>query len=435
MAEELQHFRNLLAPGVRIALLADNVAPEERERALLEQLRRDLISLEITRHASGPGEYKLTLANWDPHSFRHRYNDFAVIRFGNRLRIDLRYWPDRQVDVLNPDAATDGWVPMIAGPITELQFAFGSEGSRLSVTGEDDLRPLKDHVEKRLTYKSNEAKIIEATLTARGYPLKPKIAGPLPRRLSFLTDESSQNRINEAHEKGQSYLEYIQKFVDAYDLELYLSFDGLHEEAWRTSRQIKQVLNLGPSRANNGPRDGVIVLRRGHELVEFNPTIKVADQFTSVRVRGRSRFRDDPNGIDGFVDVDDVATEVKNYQQKSDPQKPAPKLVTAPEVRKIFFGKNDSDTKEKTNLDKLRAEASAWTQMMRKARELVVVQASTVGLPQLEPGRYVQIEAVDDLFDGLYYVSSTTHSYGSDGMKTRFTAQRAGMPLPEGVAA
>lgn len=437
MAEKLepQAYRDLRVPEVRLVKLADKLTDNDENVEILKGVHDDLISVEVTRHSTGPGEYKLTLANWDPVALRDKYTDFATLTFGTRLRIEMRYLPDSDADIHRADE-TSVWVPMIAGPITEIQFSFGGEGSRVSITGEDDLRGLKDHSDKRIVYKDNEYSIIARTLRdAADYPLEIRLAKPLPARLAFLTDHSAQNRINESLEKGQSFLEFIQKFIDQYDLELYLSFETTPAKTTPGKAAPKpvtnQVLNLQPSRANSGPTGLMFVLRHGYELLEFTPTLKVADQFTSVRVRGRHRHRDMPKGVDGYVDGKIVAEELKNYVEKAI-DKP---LVSAPEARERCFGKNESDSKEKTNLDEYRAEAAAHAQLLRKSRELVVAQASTVGLPRLQPGGYVRIEDISDAFDGIYYVSSTTHTVASDGMKTRFTAQRAGMRLPETNAA
>jgi hypothetical protein len=307
-----------------------------------------------------------------------------------------------------------------------MQFSFGAEGSRVSVKGEDDLRPLKDHAPKRLQYKANEEKIIRDTLEARKFPLKLAVA--VDDHLGFLTDENPQNRINESHERGQTYLQYIQKFVDRYDLEMFLAFDNPED----ASKVTTQVLRVAPSRARTGPLDTLIVLRVGHDLVDFKPTIKVADMFTSAHVRGRNRFRDEPEGVDGKAEVDVVQQEVDRYVEK---HKKDPPLVPAPAVRRRYFTGDNPAGEEKTNLDEYRAEAAARSKLLRKSRELVVVEGSTVGMPRLRPGRYVRIEGVGRPFDGLYYVTQTTHSWGGDGAKTRFSAQRAGLALPQENAA
>jgi hypothetical protein len=438
MAEQPSiHLTDVLVPEVRLVELRGLDAelskqrPDEQVQALhgLERETRDLISIEVTRHASGPGEYKLTLNNWDPYNAgrRHKYNDLAVLKFGQRLRIDMRYMGDTRIDIYDLDAQKTGWVPMIAGPITDLQFSFGSEGSRISISGEDDLRPLKDHNEKKRPYRSNEREIIKDTVRAR-YPMPVEIPDIAADPFAFVTDNNPQNRINERHDEGQSYLQYIQKFLDLYDLELFLEFDHPDDAA----KVRNQILKVVRSRAHAGwkaaPGD-VIAIRHGRELIDFSPTIKVADQFTAARVRGRSRFRDEPKGIAGVAESNIVAEEVERYQQEG---RDKPVLVPAPDVRRRFFaGDNEPPGKDKTNLDKRRAKAAAHTKLLRKARELVVIQATTIGLPRLRPGRYVRIDGVDRLFDGYYYVTSTTHSWGSDGAKARFTAQRAGLPLPD----
>lgn len=434
--EQTLHVRNLRIPEVRVVALGE-LTPAEPAGKVLADVTSNLISVEVTRHASGPGEYKLTLNNWDPYAAKpqHKYNDLSVIRFAQRLRIDMRYLPDPHVNLRDKDANDAGWVPMIAGPITDMQFSFGGEGSRLSVTGEDDLRPLKDHSIKRVTFKAHELDIIEKTLhDCAQYPLTLAYPATPPTWLKFFFDTSKQNRINEALAKGQSYLEYVQKFLDQYDLELFLEFDPpdeqfLAKDKPNETRVRRQLLYLLPSRANDGPLDPLILLRNGHELFDFSPTIKVADQFTSARVRGRNRHRDEPKGVDGKAGVEYVQAEVDKYWEPGDP-----KLVPAPDIRKRFFpADNPSDDKEQTNLDEYRAEAAARTKLLRKSRELVVAQATTIGLPRLRPRRYVRVEGIDALFDGIYYVTATTHTWGSDGAKTRLTAQRAGMPLPEAL--
>jgi len=418
-AEHTRHLRDLRVPEVRIVSLGA-LTTQETGGEVLADVTSNLISVEVTRNASGPGEYKLTLNNWDQHAHTHKYNDLEVIRFARRLRIDMRYLADQHEMIHDTNAKAPGWVPMIAGPITDLQFSFCSEGSRLSVNGEDDLRPLKDHNLDAKKFKSNELDIISKILRdIAHYPLELTYRKNPPAWLAFFYDE--HNKINETLAKGQSYLNYVQKFIDKYDLELYLSFDPPDQV---TSPQ-RQLLNLMPSRAHDGPLELIIILRYGHELLDFSPTIKVADMFTSARVRGRNLHRDEPSGVDGKATVAYVQAEVNAYCEGTE------KLVPAPEVRRRFFpGENPSDDGEKTNLDEYRAEATARTTLLRKSRELVVVQASTIGLPRLRPRRYVRFEGIDPLFDGVYYVTTTTHTWGSDGAKTRFTAQRAGLPLP-----
>ena len=83
--------------------------------------------------------------SWPP----YKYNDFSLIAFGNRLRIDMQDFRDASTErKLQNTAASfeDLWVPMVAGPVTDMKFEFSSgSGARLTVSGEDDLSQLKDH--------------------------------------------------------------------------------------------------------------------------------------------------------------------------------------------------------------------------------------------------------------------------------------------------
>lgn len=44
-----------------------------------------------------------------------------------------------------------------------------------------------------------------------------------------------------------------------------------------------------------------------------------------------------------------------------------------------------------------------------------------LGLPEIVPGRYINISGVDPADAGIYYITEVTHSYGSDGFGTTFT--------------
>jgi phage protein D len=82
------------------------------------------------------------------------------------------------------------------------------------------------------------------------------------------------------------------------------------------------------------------------------------------------------------------------------------------------------------NLDQTRANWLALGLLRKKARELLTVNATTIGLPRLRPGRHVEIRGMRAPFDGFYYVTRTVHTFGSKGLQTEFSASRPGMELP-----
>ena len=170
-------------PDTRIAKLgALSVSGTAGE--VLDVPRADIVSIEVTKVNTGSSHYSITLNNWDNAVAARRegqqqswppykYNNFDHFEFGMRLRIDMRYWPDAAPEVSQTVQAAHGWVPMIAGPITDMKFAFSAkEGARLTIIGEDDLFPLKNRIDEKVTYRRKTEKfIIEDILRRASYPL------------------------------------------------------------------------------------------------------------------------------------------------------------------------------------------------------------------------------------------------------------------------
>lgn len=56
-----------------------------------------------------------------------------------------------------------------------------------------------------------------------------------------------------------------------------------------------------------------------------------------------------------------------------------------------------------------------------KKKKSETANGRLVGLPEIVPGRYIEIEGVDTADEGTYYVRDVSHSFGSDGFTTSFT--------------
>lgn len=412
----------------------------------IPQLVPDIIRVEVTRASTGSCQYSITLNNWydtlpadrkagagrgeqlqesQPLWPRFKYNALDYVAFGMRLRIDFRYWPPPERPPENPpesDAAAGGWVPMVAGPVTDMKFTFSaSEGARLTVSGEDDLRKLKDKNRTRVCYsRRNEEDIVSDVLRRAGFPLS--LAGAQVPRPGFF---SGPRTLNEAHEEGQTSLEYLQKFADRYDFEIFIEFSNLADAG------SALTFHMEPARSRRPPgnvlRD-IHVLERGRNLVEFTPAFKVLDQLTSMTIRGRHRDRSRPEQVTSTVTGDVVADELHIDASRRDPRDPP--LVAGPEVRRRFYGDNHHTDNNQSNLDGERGQTLAEARMRKKAREFMTVECRTIGLPKLRPGFHLEIRGLRPPFDGFYYVTETTHTCDGGGLMTRVKARRPGMPLP-----
>lgn len=64
-------------------------------------------------------------------------------------------------------------------------------------------------------------------------------------------------------------------------------------------------------------------------------------------------------------------------------------------------------------------------------RRLRTGSGSVIGLPELVPGRYLEIDDVDESMKGIYYISSVSHSFSIDGFVSNFTIGRDELRLLE----
>jgi hypothetical protein len=444
-------------PGVRIARLARQIGADgEKGDPLDDDILYDILRVEVTRVNSGASQYSITFNNWylstrkdrdlkeqgtdQPDRFsrlsaretldnrgnpswpRFKYNDFALLKFGDRLRIDMRYWPDPAPGLEVAISSAQNWVPMITGPITDMRFSFATgQGAQLTISGEDDLSVLKDKQEKRVPMdRLAEVNIVKQALSKAEYPLK-SIARPTVAYPQFATDDSQG--LQEALHSGQSYLDFIQKLAERLDFEVFVEFADL------TKTDSPLEFHFEPYRGSAKPNDSlrdVFRLDRERNLLEFNPTIKVVDQYSEVEVRGRHRDPQIAKEVRGKATREIVADELHG-----DPTLDGA-LKTGPEIRETFFPgrRNKYTVQNQSNVDEARADWYAKAVIRKKARELFTIQGAAVGQPWLRPGNHVEIRGMRPPFDGFYYLTSTTHTFGSDGLRTRFSASRPGMELP-----
>jgi hypothetical protein len=444
------------APAVQISTLGALSNGPATGTLLPDDVLADIVHAEVTRVCSGASQYSVTFSNWytstavdrasqgaagsgnpstsqvssgrQPRWPRFKYNDFGLLYFGQRLRLDMRYWPDVPSDaqLSTPARQAQSWVPMVCGPVTDMRFEFSTGGgAQLTVSGEDDLSPLKDHYKERKEFPNvPERQIVREVLRLARYPLadiaKPQVAWPP------FTDDGG-DPIVESINGGQSYLEFLQKLADRFDFEIFIEFAKL------TDVSSPLQLHIEPSRSRVPPErwsGAVFVLQRDRNLIEFSPTIRVVDQPSEVSVTGRHRDRNNPSRATGKADP----LKILNDELHPDDSTGAPqKLTSGPLVRARYFPNrkdNPFPFQNETNIDPQRAQAIAETRLRRKAREFFTIEGTTLGLPRLRPGNHVQITGMRPPFDGFFYVTKTVHSYGADGLRTRFSARRPGMPLP-----
>ena len=361
--------RTFYAPAVRVYKLGEFRSGPNLVADTLDDVQFDILKVDVTLVNTGPGQYCITLNNWydtlpadrqdragsrellrgaQPLWPRFKYNDFSRFNFGNRLRIDMRYWPDPEEGA--PEAAEQAhtWTPMIAGPITDMKFTFSpAEGAKLTICGEDDLRYLKNKNKKKVDYWGKSEKIVEDVLRRAEFPLE--IAQPRVPWPDFVSN--SAKGLAQAHEEGQSSLEYLQGFAERFDFEVFIEFADLSDP------DSALQFHFEPARSRLPPdrtlRD-ILILERGRNLIDLTPTLKVLDQPTSVTVRGRHRVRSRPQRISETATPDILDDELHRDEARNDPP-----LVSGPRIRENLFGENPEIRNNSTNIDEERARVMA----------------------------------------------------------------------------
>lgn len=77
--------------------------------------------------------------------------------------------------------------------------------------------------------------------------------------------------------------------------------------------------------------------------------------------------------------------------------------------------------------DQAEANRRALAALKQRADRVFTAEGDLLGDPRVRPGKTLRVDGVGR-YSGLYYVTSTTHSYGEGGYTTRFSARRSTRP-------
>lgn len=167
-----------------------------------------------------------------------------------------------------------------------------------------------------------------------------------------------------------------------------------------------QTLYFGKS---NQAKDPIVYqLEWGRSLIDFKPTLTTANQYRSVTVRGWDRATQ--KSIEEKADLADPELAKLNGNLHH--------LLEQCDPREEFVEEVPMFTKDQA---KKLARDLLGSQLKRMVRAV----GTTVGLPKLRAGSRVRLgKSVGDRLSGIYFVTSTTHTFNNNGYTTRFEARR-----------
>lgn len=443
------------APQVRLVdlksgtIIGTNVTSDQKTTTTI--VSPDLISARVTLPANGIAQLQVTLNNqrfdhgkpkWPP----WKYNDFSrakknqpqqdgsgtfALTFGQQIRLDIRY------------STMSSWSKLMVARITDLQFSFPSSGpAQLQVTGEDMLSVLKIKPPKDIAHDNQQEEDI-ATKTLSQAKLE------IPLRTNGIPKRSKPMR-SARHQAAQTYYQFLVDIADRMDCELYVDFadrTAANDSQGRTTASnVKSELTLvlEPTRAGVKPQTKVddwkraalapgeyLELRWGKSLIDFKPKLKVWEMPT--RATGSGSHPDRRGQAKVEISEADIKAAIEKELPKSPSYDAAP--VDALTARKDFYDDvgdppENNDASHGSGLDEPRLKMKALAQVMKKVREFMTVEGSTIGVPLLRPGVWVHVIGLRPPFDGFYYVTATTHSFDASGYRTTFSLRRPGMLPP-----
>jgi uncharacterized protein len=196
----------------------------------------------------------------------------------------------------------------------------------------------------------------------------------------------------------------------------------------------QKVLYFGLSQSNaNAP---VYRLEWGRSLLSFKPTLSTAKQVNQVSVRGWDRKANQKIEVNYTLqqlwkDQGKSQAEIARLSQIAQAYAQHTEVVTKPPVR------NTAEAKQ-----------LARATLEDQSKRLIEASGATVGLPDLRAGCAVEIigfglrtdaqgniRGTSSDFDGEYFVTASTHTIGSGGYRTQFSARREGPVQTQGGSA
>jgi uncharacterized protein len=266
-----------------------------------------------------------------------------------------------------------GLPTLITGAITEIGTSFSEGGSpELSVAGYDGLFPMSLGKQSRNWKNITDSGVISKL--ANEYGLDPNIQ---------TTDEQHA----QIEQNQESDLELMKKLAERNHFEFYVS--------------TPNKLHFGEP---NDQGDGVVSLLWGRTLLSFKPEANLAAQVSQVEVYGWDPQQKKP--IVGKAMAGDETARDPRRQSGGERVRAIAKKPSVLQVRQPVFTTAEAERRAKAILTD-------------HAKKFLTGEAESIGLPDLQPDRNINLGNLGDPFSKTYYIQQTTHKVDSSGYRTR----------------
>jgi phage protein D len=335
-------------------------------QSLTHALGVAVTQVEVDLALGAAGRFSFTCANTfsiKQHAFITAYGQpvLELLKFGATVEVALGYGDFSRLPTL------------ITGTITEITTSFSEGGSpELTVAGYDGLFPLTLGKQSRNWKNITDSGVIAKL--ANEYGLAPAI-------------ETTQLQQAQIEQNQESDFELMKKLAERNHFEFYVS--------------TPNKLHFGKP---NDQGDGVVSLLWGRTLLSFKPEANLAAQVSQVEVYGWDSDQKKPI----------VGKAVAGEETGHDPRRPSGgervrAILRKPpvlQVRQPVFTAAEAERRAKAILND-------------HAKKFLTGEAESIGLPDLQPDRNINLGNLGDPFSKTYYIQQTTHKVDIGGYRTR----------------
>ena len=152
----------------------------------------------------------------------------------------------------------------------------------------------------------------------------------------------------------------------------------------------------------------IITLSRGINLRSFTKRVSLAHQVGQVEIWGRDVNQKPIKGVADSVKAGPSSTKTKSAAQLV----PAFKTAVLREYSEFVRTQAECVKLAQSRLDGI-------------AMGLVSGEGRCIGIPEIIPGRYIEIAGLDDRANGKYFISRVKHTFTKDGYATTFEVKGA----------
>ncbi|NHN38327.1 phage late control D family protein [Pseudomaricurvus alcaniphilus] len=334
------------------------------------ELARDLVFLQVEESVSGLKNLQARFVAIGARGRGEReellYMDGEILDFGKALQVAIGPLSNQRT--------------IFDGHITALEIHFEeAQEPELCVYAEDRLMDLRMTRRIRTYEEMSDADIASAIASEHGMTPEVDVSGPTHDRIQQL---------------NMSDLAFLRERARLLQAEVWADGDTLHFKT-RDRRQAAAQ-----------------TLVRGNEIITLSACADLAHQRTQVHVSGYDANRREV--IDESVGEEAIQAEITSGR-------------SGPAVLQQAFGERIERRLRETPLES--SEASEWAraEMLRRARQFVVINGITSGSPDMTVGSALTLERVGPVFEGEgYYVTHLKHTFDlAQGHRTHFEAERA----------